>query len=250
MKESYLKAFNAIVNFVNDLWEVFGNPKKPTPLALYRRLTQHIKFTDEKAILKAIRPFKKFVTKNKEIIMSGELAKMHRGTVIPYGTRPRICIEIQKFIHKGDTETNAIIHQHLLTISAIFSPNEKTIQELEKKLNENSPESKMIKNVIDKIGPVMAGIDTQNPMAAITQLASSGIMGELFGSMTQGLQSGEMDFGRLLGSLQSTLGPLAQGGATIEEIQEVEEVEEVEDTRPTVDKPKADGETPAVDELD
>ena len=33
-----LEAFNAIVSFVNDLWEAFGNVKKASPLALYHRL--------------------------------------------------------------------------------------------------------------------------------------------------------------------------------------------------------------------
>ena len=235
MKESYLKGFNAIVEFVNDLWEVFGNPKKATPLALYRRLTQHIKFTDEEAILKAIRPFKRFVTANKDIILSGDLNKIARGITIPYGTS-KICIEIQKFIYQGDSDTNIIIHQHLLAISAIFCPDEKTIEELEKKLKDGpSPESDLINNVINKLGPIMSGVDTKNPMAAISQLASSGIMGDLIGNMTQGLSSGEMDISKLFGSLQSTFETMSKAS-----------IEEIDDEKPTIDeKPEA-----KIEELD
>ena len=215
MKESYLKAFNAIVGFINDLWEVFGNSKKVTPLALYRRLTQHIRFTDETAILKAIEPFERFVKHYKKLIISGELAKIPRKTAIKYGNSPRARIEIEKFIYRGDAQTRSIIHQHLLTISAILSPSEETFQELEKKAQatslKNSPEGKMISNIVDKLGTSMDGADMSNPGTAIAHLMNSGIIGELFGSMSQGVGSGEMDIGRLLGSLQTTLGALAEG---------------------------------------
>jgi len=60
MTETKIEAFNAVVSFVNDLWEVYGNPKKVSPLALYRRLISHIKPTQKEGIHKTLSGFVEF----------------------------------------------------------------------------------------------------------------------------------------------------------------------------------------------
>jgi len=214
MKERDLKAFNAIVEFVRDLCEVF-EAKKVTPLNLYRRLTDHIRFTDEKAIQRVIRPFEEFVRRHKNLILSGELAKLPRGASIHYEKSPKAYIEIEKFVYRGDPSTKQTIQLHLLTISNILEPNEQALKELEK-LQEsslvNSPEGKMVSGIVEKLSDMnIDESDIENPIAMVGQLMSSGVVTELFGNMRQGLASGDMDLGKLVGSLQTTMTALTKG---------------------------------------
>ena len=215
MKEIYLKAFNSITEFVNDLWEVFGIRSKVTPLALYKRLIEHIKFTDEEAIMKAIQPFSSFVKRYNSAIISGNLDEIPRGEIIRYGENNKIVIEIQKFIYKGDNETKTIIRQYLLTINAILNPSKEAIDELEKKRStlglDDSYESNFLTNVMDKAKTSMQDIDTENPSVALASLAQSGVIQELFSGLQTGMASGEMDFGKLVGSMQGALGNLMKG---------------------------------------
>ena len=217
MKEIHLKAFNAISEFVNDLWEAYGDPTKVTPLALYRRLIQHIQFSHEEAIMRAIGPFQKFTKKYNDIIIEGDLSKIHRGEVINYGENPRVLIEVQKFIHKGDDQTKSIIHQHLLTISAILNPSEEALKELEKKMEaislDDSPEGQFLNEILEKARSSVGDSDTDNPMAAMGSLLQSGVVQDLFSGLQSGIASGEMDFQKLLGSMQGALGSLMQGSS-------------------------------------
>lgn len=237
MKEIYLKAFNSITEFVNDLWEVFGEKSKVTPLALYKRLIEHIKFTDEEAIMKAITPFQTFVKKYNSIIISEELDKIPRGETIQYGENKKIAIEIQKFVYKGDNETKTIIRQYLLTINAILNPSKEAIDELEKKKLglDNSPESDFLTNVMNKAQSSMQDINTDDPKVAMLSLAQSGVIQDLFSGLQNGMASGEMDFGKLVGSMQGALGNLMQG-MNVPEGTRPAKVEEVTD-EPATDKP-------------
>lgn len=241
MKEIYLKAFNAITEFVNDLWEVYGEKSKVTPLALYKRLIEHIKFSDEEAIMKAVNSFQNFVKNYDSAIIKGDLDQIPRGEVIPYGENKRVVIEIQKFIHKGDLETKTIIRQYLLTINAILNPSNEAIEELEKKKKQleldDSPEGKFLSGVLEKAKGSMQDIQTDNPAIALTSLAQSGVIQELFTGLQQGMGSGEMDFGRLVGSMQGALGSLMQGMEMPEQPKPAS-VEEIIDEVPEISKPE------------
>jgi hypothetical protein len=85
MDEKYVKAFNAVITFVHDIWDVFGNTKNPTPLALYRRLIEHIKFADSDAITKVLKGFQDFYLNYEKCILSNNLDSIDRGVVIRYG---------------------------------------------------------------------------------------------------------------------------------------------------------------------
>jgi len=204
--ETQCKAFGAISQFVNDLWEVFGNPKKISPLALYRRLIQHInKDLDKRAIERVITPFQEFVRIYSENILSRDITKIPRGEKIHYGDNSKIYIDIESFIHRGDSQTKLAISQHLLTIYAILDPCEKVFQELEKSETLDGKEGEFLNNILSKAKSSVQNVDTNNPAVAFTALANSGVVGELFSGLQQGLASGEMDFKKMLGGMQSLL---------------------------------------------
>jgi len=225
LDERKLKAFNAIVNFVTDLNEVYGNTKSVTALSLYNRLVvKHIKFTEIDRIDSALGGFIAFFDKHGAAIMKGDWESIPRDTIISYGTSDKICLEIQKYLYQADEDTRKVIRQHLLTIQAILRPadNSVLLQELSNYANsmqnikplelnapkdlkaalnidENTKEGKFISGIMHKVKESMEDMgDTSNPTAAIMNLATSGIIPDLIGGLQSGVASGEMDMTRLM----------------------------------------------------
>ena len=65
--------------------------------------------------------------------------------------------------------------------------------------------------MINKVEDTMDGGTVNNPMEAITKMMTSGVFSELVGNMTNGLQSGELNIGNLLGSVNDMVGTMNQG---------------------------------------
>ena len=216
MDEKYIKAFNSVVTFVNDLWLVFGNDKRVCPLALYRRLIEHIKFVDSEAINKILCNFKEFLSTYEVNIMSNTLEYIPRGTFITYGNSQKVYIDIQKFIYKtkDDPETRETIRQHLITISAILEPNEKKLKELNKSIfpdidSNSTKEDIFINNIMGKAKSSMENMNQDSdPTTAIMGLLSSGIVQDMVFGLQEGVENGEMDVKKLLGTMNSAIGNL------------------------------------------
>lgn len=213
MDPKYVTGFNAVVNCIEDLWSVFGS-KKATPLALYRRLISHIKFTDAEAINKSLSGFRQFLMIHDDYIINDELEKIPRGTVIKYGTNDRVYIDIQKYIYQSDKETKEAIRQHLITISAILDPNDKKITELEKKASQmltssNSKEGEFISGIMSKAKNVMQQGDMDNPTQAIAGIFKSGLLQEMISGLQEGVESGELSQEKLMSSMQGLTGMMS-----------------------------------------
>lgn len=215
MSNSKIEAFEAITNFVKDLFECFGKgPRDKSPLALYHRLISHIKYTDITAIDKSITGFHQFFARYGKEVITGELDGIPRGVSIPYGTASdRIRIDIQSFIHKSDEETKDVIREHLLTINGLLEEDEGKLTEIEKQLeqmniNSRSKEGQFVQNIMQKAQASMENIDADNPGQAIAGLLSSGIINEMLGGLNQGIGSGEMDINKLFSTMQSSMAAL------------------------------------------
>lgn len=208
-----VNAFSAIVDFVNDLWSLNDSNQK-SPLALYHRLLQHIKFTDVDAIEKAVGGFRNFFAIHMNSIIK-DIDSIPRDTRIDYGTSKIAYIEIQKYIHlsRNDETVKNCIRKHLLTISAIITPDQKTISELEKKLetlsiDSDTTEGKFVTNMMAKAKSTMEKMDTSNPAAAITGLFQSGILTDMISGLQQGVGTGQMDPRKLFGTMQTAMNSL------------------------------------------
>lgn len=233
-------AFGAIVSFINDLWDAFGDPKQKSPLALYNRLVVHIKFTDKDSIAKAVAGFTEFLKDYETSILKNTLDDIPRDTKIKYGTSGMVYLDIQNFIYqtRKDSDARETIRQHLLTISAILNPNNEKldkIAELERraaeslsgaasttggmvgpgglKLNTGTKEGQFLAKIMGNAQNAMQNVSTDNPMEAMFGIIKSGVLQDMIGGIQEGVSSGEMSMQGLLGSMQSAIGSIAGAGA-------------------------------------
>jgi hypothetical protein len=210
------EAFSAIVSFVEDLWEVFGNAKVVNALSLYHRLIQNIKISDEQSITKTTTGFKSFFNNYDTLILENKLDSVPKGTLIKYGESEKIYIDIQKFIYKtkSDPSTRETLRQHLLTISMILAPDKSKMTELEKrmdtglKIDTSSREGAFIKKVMDKAKSSMESVSMDNPMEAMMTIFKSGVLQDMVGGLQQGVGSGEMSMEKLLSTMQGAIGSI------------------------------------------
>jgi len=243
MDEKYVESFKAIVNFVDDIFEVYGNSKKASPLNLYRRLIGHIEESDGEALNKVLCPFQEFIGKYDNVIMENRLDVIPRETRIRYGTSDTVYIDIQKFIHlsRQDHDAREAIRQHLIAISAILEPNGKKLEELDKRMNElnvdtTTNEGKFITDILGRAKTNMDGledINMENPTQAIMGLLSSGVIQDMLTGIQEGVKNGDMDMHKLLGSMHSAMGslmppPPPNKNSVNNSSQDVEEIEDDE----------------------
>ena len=213
MNDNSLIIFKSITNFVSQLNENFGKSNKS--LQLYNRLIEKTTVTHEKVILKHIECFQKFCVSNRNEIIS----KNHNFNVEQVKYSDRVFINLKQIFNKSDRQDREVLWKHLLTISALTDPSGKAKEVLKQQKAKKTAskgkggEEDFLSNLIDKVEKNVKP-DTDNPMEAVTSMLSSGVFTELVSDMNQGLENGDLNIGRLMGSVQnmmSDLGP--QGGA-------------------------------------
>lgn len=222
------EAFVAIVVFVNDLQEAIGGPAAALPLSMYWRLLAHIKPNDMNSIRKATDGFATFMTQYGQIIIQAKYDELPLGAKIYYGTSERVYLDIQKYLHKADPDIRASIRSHLLTIGAILTPKQDMLEELSKaaavpkeepgfsledvtnlKIDQSTAEGKFISGLLDKARDSADSIDpSDNPMATIAKLATSGLLTDMMKGLNEGTQNGTLDIRRLLGTMHGAIGQL------------------------------------------
>ena len=207
-----LLAYQAISSFVSEANAVGGSTQKS--LQLYNRLIQKTQISHTEAIKKHIVAFKKFCQDNQEALKEQEIDKL-TTKVIEYSSRVYINFRLLLINSK---ENASAIWQHIITIGAIVYPQAKLKKVLQEKqqrkelskeavFDGDSPEDDFLSNIMTK---VESSVDpnTNDPSAALGQIMSGGLMSDLMGSMTSGMQDGSLDLGKLMGSLQKMVGKL------------------------------------------
>ena len=214
--ENQRKVFTAIVNFVEDLWNAFGSTKKVTPLALYKRLVQNIKATDDASIKKVVTGFVLFLKKYELCLLKKDLSSIPEKTVIAYGDSGRVCIEIQMYLHKSrnNEDTLSVIRQHLLTIGMIIDPTPDKEAALEKAQKEqetsfpgidtSTKEGQFINDILETAKEGMKDIKTNDPMQAMMGVYKSGALQK----MMKGMNDGSMNPRSLGRMMKKTLNAL------------------------------------------
>ena len=207
-----LLAYQAISSFVSEANAVGGSTQKS--LQLYNRLIQKTQISHTEAIKKHIVAFKKFCQDNQEALKEQEIDKI-TTKVIEYSSRVYINFRLLLINSK---ENASAIWQHIITIGAIVYPQAKLKKVLQEKqqrkelskeavFDGDSPEDDFLSNIMTK---VESSVDpnTNDPSAALGQIMSDGLISDLMGSMTSGMQDGSLDLGKLMGSLQKMVGKL------------------------------------------
>ena len=235
MNNEYTQAFGAVEDFVELLWDNFKISKKATPLSLYRRIVTHIRnkkteSLNEDGVNKVLSGFRQFLCTYESQIMENSMDKIPRGTVIKYGDRTDICLEIQKYIYlcgQGkDEDIIDLIREHLITISAILEPNKdkmneklahlghlenssnlESLNDLDLNIDTTTKEGRFIGNIIERTKNSVGETEDGRP-PDLMGLLQSGIIQDMFQGM-QGVANGEMDMMKMVGTMQNALGALA-----------------------------------------
>ena len=208
MTDTSLITFKAISNFTNCLEEVFGTDHRF--LKLYAHLINKTQIAHEKPILKHIEAFRLFCVSNRDAIEQKN-HKIFKMNNITYSDR--VYIDMNIIFTSADHETATIIWKHLLTISALVDPTGKAKQLLKEstkvgKDGNNGSEANFLTDIIEK---VEQNVDPNaNPMEAVTSIMQSGVFQELVTGMGEGLQNGDLDLSKLMGTVQNMVGSLNQ----------------------------------------
>jgi hypothetical protein len=200
-----LKVFAKILAFVNDLKQVF--PKEN--IVLYHKLLKKTPIGNPDALQKHIHVFDTFVESNRQAIVDKKLADLN-GDILFSKKVYLDLIACMKEVEK-ENETLDAIFKHLQVILFLLHPNDTLKQALEPiahKPGDPKPagEDKFLENFMNKIEENFRGQEFNNPMEAVGKMLSTGIFSEMMTSMNQGISSGEIDMGRLLGSVQGLIG--------------------------------------------
>jgi len=213
MDDKTALGFNTICNFIRDLNASFGAKQKS--LMLYGHLIEKTGLIHIEPVKKHIGIFQTFVMENEEAIMERNKKKIKTGRIV---YSDRVAIDMTSILQSSDREEEAIIWNHLLTISAILIPESKAKQVLKDIKNKpaaasSGMEDNFLKNIMDKIGEQVQSSassgDDLNPMQMIGSMMNSGVFNEIFQGLSSGMSDGNMDIGKMMGSMQGLMSNLS-----------------------------------------
>ncbi len=216
MSDSTLLIYKSIANFIKSLSDIYGT--KQSPIKLYSRLIKKTSIIHEKAINKHITIFREFCIKNNEGIVNKDIKKFE-NTKISYSEN--VFIEFKEIFDKVDNDAKNTIWEHLLYISALVYPAGKAKEILKKNIenkdNSLSQETNFITDIIEKVEKHLDP-NTSNPMEAITNIMKTDVFTDLLSSMSTGISSGQLDMGKLLGTVQNMMTQIStnDGGSNID----------------------------------
>ena len=203
MDDNDLTVFNAISKFVTCLNECFG--PKQLSLQLYNTILEKTTLSHKQAIQKHITLFKDFCNGNTDAIVNKDSSVIKINKVC---YSDKIYIDFKQVFEDADKGEEKVIWTHILILCAYLNPTVKA-KEILKKENDNSQESNFLTDIISKVEENVDA-DVSNPMEAVTNIMSSGVFTDLVGNMTSGLENGELDLGKLIGTVNNMVGSLTQ----------------------------------------
>lgn len=205
MDDKTLKAYNAIVNFVEALAENFKYVKS---IVAYDFLLSKTTLKHVQHIQKHVKLFEDFTLTYKNCIFGEE--DFPQTALVSYSERAYI--DIAYCVRKSE-DVKAVIIQHLLTISAIIHPNEQILKKLEANLEDidkladpSTVEGAFIGDLMGTVKESFGNMEaTSNPMEVVGNLLTGGGIQKVLGSFMQGMSNGQMDVGKLMGSMQTMM---------------------------------------------
>lgn len=210
------RKFVCIKAFVTDISDFFSNDIHS--LALYDRLLSKTTLAHIDAIAKHITSFSKFCTENRDVITS--MKGTFKGTI---EFSAKVFIDMNTVMGmEMSSVTRSTIWSHLLTLSAILDPlsNAKEILKAENLALTTSastptsaePEDDFLSEVMAKVEKAVDPNST-NPSAEISKIMSSGIVNDLVESIGSKVSSGNLDIGKMFGSVQKMLNTMSPDAA-------------------------------------
>lgn len=207
-EELALLSFKAICSFVNDLNSIFGAKQKS--LKLYARLINKTPFTNEEAIKRHILCFSQFCVANRKAIREQNPVELsHKHIVF---TKDKIYINMELIFSSVSSEPELAkdIWKHLLTISALIDPAGGAKQVLMNEAQNEAHASAETKAEIpvgddpflNMVSKLQGNI---KPDASVSDIFSSVMQSGIITDLMSGMQSGQLNIGQMLGSIQKVL---------------------------------------------
>jgi hypothetical protein len=196
MEDDIYKPFTRILTFVKEINTLFG--EKYPNISLYYKLLKKTPISNKGAIKKQNTVFKTFLENNKEAIIEKDLS-LFKDDRISFSER--VFINITQVLKEADDNEN--IYKHLQLISAILIKDEKMVEAL-KDTRDN--ETKFLNKFMGKVENTFKGSEINDPIKAAMSLMGSGILTD----MSKEIQSGKLNIGKLIGSLQGMMTDVAK----------------------------------------
>jgi hypothetical protein len=196
--------FKCIVDFVHALREMFG--EKQHSLELYDLLLDKTGIIHQEPIKKHIQIFHHFVLQNENAILKKDVDLMEVWK-IQYSEK--VYIDMKDIFKLAEDETKKTIWIHLLTITAVLLPMSPAKELLSKKKTTKKTEGKeddFLKNIVEKVGKHIDPTKASDPAAMMSNIIESGVFTELVEDMNNNITNGNIDLGKMMGSLQSMMG--------------------------------------------
>jgi len=200
-----LATFQTILDFVTNLQDFYGHIKNNSstrPLNLYHRLISKMSFKDDDLILRHIEVLRTFCVKNRESLRNQD-TNLSSSRII---FSDKIYIDMKYIFKNADKETSKVIWEYLLAISAYLDPENNTKDLLKALQTSGGAENDFLSNMINTIGGQIGqsgmGGDGGNPMEMLGSLMNSDVISNVMGAMNSNLQSGDLDLGKLMNSMQ------------------------------------------------
>lgn len=210
MEDHTLVLFNAITKFVQSLNECYGEQQKS--LKLYNRLVEKTTIIHDGPIQKHITAFTDFCKSNASAISIQDASQLETYK-ITYSER--VFINMKQIFSIASRSEQQTIWAHLLNLSAKIEPEsefssnaKKLLKKTLKAEKDTSKEETFLNDIIGKVENNVTATD--NPMQAVSSVMSSGIFTDLIGTMTSGLNNGELDLTKLMGTVNGMVNNLAE----------------------------------------
>jgi hypothetical protein len=211
-----LIAFKYITKLITELSNNFSKQQKS--LALYGRLIEKTTIMHEKPITKHVSIFKDFCVQNREAIEQLDKEKFSTFTL---SYSDHVYIDLQPLFKLMDKQTEDSFWKYLLAISSTVDPEsqskkvlkqlmeEEPVQEGEGALDVSDPaqlisnlgiQDDFLQNMISKVSTAISPdqIEDGNPMNAISSIMSSSVFPELISDVQAGINSGQLNVGKLM----------------------------------------------------
>lgn len=208
--DSELAAFNKICDFVQQLNEVFG--AKYHSLELYNHLLTKTNISHKNAIKKNVKLFEEFCKRNSDAIINKDGSKLASGNIM---YSEKVAIDMTKIFgdEDMDDETETLIWTHFLVIHATIDPTSGARAMLKKLKENSSKEGEFLDGFMNKIEQSVSKEQLNGDhMSAASSILQSGVLNDLVGSIDNGVKSGNLDLGKLVGTVQQMLSGLNMGG--------------------------------------
>lgn len=212
--EQSFRCFTKIADFVGQLKDVVCvNDSTYHEVALYNHLLSKTKLSHKQAIQRHIDLFTEFCSRNHDALINKDYKRIvHRK--ITYSEK--VFIDLYDILSNPSTdgETATAIWNHLLVIQATIDPTSEARAILQNLKQTSSTEGQFLDGFLSKIeGSIDKEKMQGDPLSAATSILQSGVLNDLVGSIDQGVKSGNLDLGKLVGTVQQMLGGLTSQGA-------------------------------------